>query len=174
MRKPYLNRVERQKLLRRGGIGLHRSRVITLVLLILWGIVIFFTGSFYLALETEEPPPPNLHISHGVDASKPPVRPLLSRFSSHAVTLENPAAGWLHGFPCGNGRLGGMLHGSGNRMVVTVNDELLYGGGFVHEWKRVEKADPMLYGKFKQARRYLMQGNYAMAQTGRSAWSYME
>ena len=87
--------------------------------------------------------------------------------SQNSISLCNPKTSWQHGFPSGNGKLGAMLHGDSKRMVLTVNDELLYGGGLVHDWdKRVDFPDPRLHNQFKKARRLLRNGNYSRAQAG--------
>ena len=60
-----------------------------------------------------------------------------------------------------------MLHGDSKRMVLTVNDELLYGGGLVHDWEKpVDSPDPRLFGKFKEARMLLKDGKFGRAQAG--------
>ncbi|NKY39779.1 glycoside hydrolase N-terminal domain-containing protein, partial [Cellulomonas septica] len=44
------------------------------------------------------------------------------------LSFAGPARTWVEAFPVGNGRLGAMVHGGGDRARVQVNDATAWSG----------------------------------------------
>jgi len=71
---------------------------------------------------------------------------------------RQPASKWLHALPIGNGRLGAMVFGGGNRERIQLNEDTLWAGG------PRDVNNPKALENLPKVRQLIFEGKYAAAQ----------